>query len=202
MTADLWRDQPTALTLNGQTMQCVKEYMYLSATTDHKLPLRPMVRWSLSKCHQQLSFLIKMRKFQVRSSVLQAFYRSFVESIVTFNITAWDGMMSATDLNPFNRIVKIEQEQEPLSSIHKKMIAKMATNSRTHTHTHTLHTYYNLMPSGWRYSSLLLRTRRATSRGIRTNKLTNNHRTHPWPDTDTQMDCSILCAHTHIHTYP
>lgn len=169
MLVDFRRDQPPAPTLevNGQIIERVEEYKYLGTTIDHKLTFKTNGELIFSKCQQRLFFLRKMRKLQVQPSVLQAFYKSFVESILTFNITVWFGVMSAINLNPLNRIVKISnkiigREQESLSSIHKKWTVKKASQIAEDT-THTLHTYYNLMPSGRRYRALPFRTRRATS---------------------------------------
>ncbi|KAJ8337769.1 hypothetical protein SKAU_G00367350 [Synaphobranchus kaupii] len=76
------RGQPTAATLevNRQTIERVEEYKYLGTTIDHKLTFKTNGELILSKCQQYLFFLRKMRMFPVQPSVLQAFYKSFVES--------------------------------------------------------------------------------------------------------------------------
>lgn len=49
-------------------------------------------------------------------------YQFFIEYIITFNITAWFGVLRKIHLNPLNKIIKmssknIDLDQEPLSSI-------------------------------------------------------------------------------------
>ena len=68
-----------------QEIERVEEYKYLGTTIDHKLTFKTNGDNIHSKCQQRLFFLRKMRKLQVRPSILQAFYKSFVESIMTFN---------------------------------------------------------------------------------------------------------------------
>ena len=78
---------PPALEMDGQVIERVEEYKYLGTTIDHKLSFKTNVENIHSKCQQRLFFLRKMRKLQVRPAILQAFYKSFVESIMTFNIS-------------------------------------------------------------------------------------------------------------------
>ena len=154
---------PPALEINGQEIERVEEYKYLGTTIDHKLTFKTNCDNIHSKCQQRLFFLRKMRKLQVRPSILQAFYKSFVESIMTFNITAWFGVMRAINRNPLDRVVRISgkiigMDQEPLSSIHKKRTIKKASQIYE-DNTHTLHTHYNLMPSGRRLRSSTFKSR-------------------------------------------
>ena len=117
-----------------------------------------------SKCQQRLFFL---RKLQVHQSVLTAFYRCFIESIITFNITSWFGALSNINRNPLNRIIKltskiIGQQQESLINIYNKRTKQKSTQI-TLDITHTLHSQYSLLPSGRRYRAPTVRTNRALS---------------------------------------
>ena len=145
----------------------VEEYKYLGTTIDNKLSFKTNVENIHFKCQQRLFFLRKMRKLQVRPAILQAFYKSFVESIMTFNITSWFGVTRAINRNPLDRVVRISgkiigRNQETLSNIHKKRTINKASQI-TQDNTHTLHTHYELMPSGRRYRASSLTKRGSAS---------------------------------------
>lgn len=117
--------------------------------------------WS-SSC---LFFLRKLHRLQVHQSVLIAFYKCFIESVITFNISAWFGSLSNIHRNTLNKIITISskiigQVQESLISIYNRRTKIKGTQIALDT-THTLHSYYSLLPSGQRYRSLIFRTKRA-----------------------------------------
>lgn len=160
------------LSVNTETIERVESYKYLGTIMDYKLTFQLHSEHLVSKCHQRLFFLRKLRKLQVHQTILSAFYKCFIESILTFNITAWFGSLSITHRNSLNKIVKLSnkiigQEQEPLINIYNTQVKKKGSQIATDT-THTLHGNYTLLPSARRYRSLPLRTKRALSSFIPT----------------------------------
>ena len=117
-------------------------------------------------------FLRKLRRLQVHQSVLTAFYKCFIESVITFNISAWFGSLSNIHRSPLNKIITLSSriigvEQDSLTNIYNRRVKLKGTHIASDT-THTLHSHYNLLPSGKRYRSLTFRTKRAMSSFIPT----------------------------------
>ena len=155
---------PTLL-VNNQPIERVESYRYLGTILDHKLTFQLNSENIFSKCQQRLFFLRKLRKLQVHQSVLIAFYKCFIESVITFNISAWFGSLSNIHRNTLNKVITISskiigQVQEPLISIYYRRTKTKGTQIASDA-THTLHSHYCLLPSGQRYRSLIFRTKRA-----------------------------------------
>lgn len=60
----------------------------------------------VKKAQQQLHSLCRLRKTDLPSSHLITFYRSTVESILTYSFTSWFGGCSAKGKKQLNRTVK------------------------------------------------------------------------------------------------
>lgn len=92
---------------------------------------QPNTESLLSKCLQGLSCRRKLPKLQLHQSVLTAFYKCSIESVVAFHITAWLGLLSNTHHNPLRQIITLSgkitgQEQESLISIYHKRTKRKA----------------------------------------------------------------------------
>ncbi|KAJ8356646.1 hypothetical protein SKAU_G00194400 [Synaphobranchus kaupii] len=174
LVIDFRRGQQTITTLkvDSQAIERVEEYKYLGTTIDQKLTFKRNNEIIFSKCQQRLFFLRKLRKLQVHQSTLLAFYRCFIESIITFNITAWFGALSKINVNPLTKIIRmcskiIGLDLEPLSSIHSRRTqikGLQIASDPTHTHYTTSTAPYPQAAD----RSLPFRTQRATSSFVST----------------------------------
>lgn len=98
----------------------------LSAQSDDKLTFQLSTELFFFECQQHLLFL---RKLQVHQSILNAFYKCFIESIPTFNVAAWFGLRTLTHRNALNKIIRtssniIGQEQRSLTTIYSARVMK------------------------------------------------------------------------------
>lgn len=155
------------LSVNNQLVERVESHRYLGTIIDHRLTFQSNSETIFSKCQQRLFFLRKLRRLQVHQSVLTAYYKCFIESVITFNISAWFGSLSNIHRNPLNKIITMSSkiiglEQESLINIYNRRVKLKGTHIASDI-THTLHSHYSLLPSGQRYRSLAFRTRRAIS---------------------------------------
>ena len=84
---DFRRDPPTPhpLVINGEEVEIVGEYKYLGSIIDCKLDWSPKALAILKKGNQRLCFIKKLKSFSVCPKLLQLFYRSTVESVITFS---------------------------------------------------------------------------------------------------------------------
>ena len=62
---------------------------------------------SSKKVQQRLFFLRQLKKFGLRREILVQFYRSAIESILTFSICVWFGGNSQRQRGRLDRVVKI-----------------------------------------------------------------------------------------------
>lgn len=64
----------------------VESYKYLGVVLDHKLCFESHADATTKKVQQRLFLLRKMRSFNVSSEMLSLFYRSFIESVMSFGL--------------------------------------------------------------------------------------------------------------------
>lgn len=86
-----------------------------------------------------------------------------IESILIFNISAWFGTLNLTLHNMLSKISSkiIGQEQQSLATTHNIKVLRKGTMVCTDP-SHSLSFQYTLLPSGRRYRSLPLMTKRAS----------------------------------------
>ena len=84
--------------LRGEEIAQIGQYKYLGVHIDNKLSWNVHVHVHVhsvcSKVHQRLYFLQRLRAFGVDEKILVLFYRSIIESILRYGITAWFGNLS------------------------------------------------------------------------------------------------------------
>ena len=99
----------THCVLVGQKVERVNEYKYLGTVIDDKLNWNENSKVLYGKANQRLFFLRKLRKFNVDRNILTLFYRSVVQSILTFCIICNFGSLSQSNKGKFERIRKMAQ---------------------------------------------------------------------------------------------
>ena len=85
IVVDFRRDPPPPrpLVINGEEVEIVGEYKYLDSIIDCKLDWSPNALALLKKGNQPLYFMKKLKSFSVCPKLLELFYKSTVESVVT-----------------------------------------------------------------------------------------------------------------------
>ena len=107
------------------------------------------------KAQQRLHLLRKLRDFSVSKDILIRVYRSLIESILTFNISAWYNALTVKYKSKLARIINqaskiIGSPQTPLTELHTRSVLRKATTI-TQDPTHPLNQSFQLLPSGRRY---------------------------------------------------
>lgn len=141
----------------------VESYKYLGTVIDNKLKGSANITKISKKANQRLYFVRKLRKIKVDKSLLTMFYRSTVESIITFCILSWYGNSSSNDRNKLKKIIKSARKLGcNVTSLHDMYTNALAkkTDSIMNYNDHPLNVYFNLLPSGSRLSSIYARTSR------------------------------------------
>ena len=101
------RPSPTRpLVSNGEEVEIVGEYKHLGSIIDCKLDCSPNALALLKKGNQRLYFMKKLKSFSVCPKLLELFYKSTVESVVTFNSLCHFGGLKEEDKARLSKITK------------------------------------------------------------------------------------------------
>ena len=76
----------TPITVNGEPVEIVDSFRFLGVNITDKLSWSLNTKCTLKKAQQRLFFLRRLRRFKLSTNVLVSFYRSTIESILTFCI--------------------------------------------------------------------------------------------------------------------
>ena len=75
-------------------MEVVDSFKYLGTVVDQKLTFTQYVDFVFRKPQQRLFLLRKLKHFGVSQGILEMVYTSLIESILTFNIVTWFGVLT------------------------------------------------------------------------------------------------------------
>jgi len=109
----------------------VEQYKYLGTVIDRKLKFDINTEMICKKGQQRLYFLRKLNSFNVNKVMLSLFYKSFIESVLTFAFIAWYGGISLREKNNLSNIVKVAGKligcpQVSLTNIYERQVLRKA----------------------------------------------------------------------------
>ena len=147
----------STLSINGVEVERVTSFQFLGTTIHESLSWELNTNIKISKAHQRLHFLRQL-KFRVSRVATTHFYRSTIESVLTFSMLVWFGHTTAQDKARLERVVRraskiIGCSLPSLSSIFSTRIIRKAKKIIA-DHSHPAHHLFNLLPSGRRYRSI------------------------------------------------
>ena len=150
------------LEIDGVKVERVDVYKYLGTHIDSKLTFNTHIQSVHKKCQSRIYCLQTLRKLQVNPNILQAFYRSFIESIVTFSFVCWYGSLCVKSKNVLERVVNVcgkivGVKQESLSVLYERRVYKIGRKIACDD-SHALARHYELLPSGKRFRTLKFKT--------------------------------------------
>ena len=67
-----------------------------------------------SKANKRLYLVRKLGQFKVDRTLITLFYKSVIESVLSFCITCWGGNSSKGDRIKLDRIIKISENSQPM----------------------------------------------------------------------------------------
>lgn len=152
------------LSINGMEVERVTSFQFLGTTMQKSLSWELNTNFKISKAHQRLHFLQQLKKFRVSRVAMTHFYRSTIESVLTFSMLVWFCHTTAQDKARMERVVRraskiIGCSLRSLSSLFSTGIIRKAKNIIA-DHFHPAHHLFNLLPSGRRYRSIKTSTSR------------------------------------------
>lgn len=93
------KDTPEATIILGQSVEVVQSYKYLGTVIDSSLGFEENSEAVCKRGHQRLFCLRKLSYFNIDRTMLTLFYRSFIESVLSFCLVAWFGSLALKKQN-------------------------------------------------------------------------------------------------------
>ena len=152
------------LVIKGERVEVVDTFKFLGKTIANKLKWEGNTFSIISKCHQRLYFLRKLKKFGVSKLALKRFYQAAIESILSFSITSWYGAITVCEKAALNKIVYtsskiIGSPLETLDNIYEKRTSKKIRTILANA-DHPANKLFVPLPSGKRFQSIKAKTNR------------------------------------------
>ena len=155
---------PPPLYINGESVERVHTFRFLGVLISDNISWSENVTTITKKAQQRLQFLRVLRRYNLDSNLLLTFYRSSIESLLTYCITVWYGSCTAADRERLQRGVKAAQRiigcpLPSLTDIYTSRCLSRATNIIKDS-SHPGSDLFDLLPSGRRYRVIRSKTNR------------------------------------------
>ncbi|KAK0136843.1 hypothetical protein N1851_026972 [Merluccius polli] len=114
-------------TVKGSLVELVESHKYLGTVIDNKLNHDLNTSAVCKKGLQRLYFLRRLNIFNVDKTLMALFYKSFIESILTFSLISWYGNLTVQNKNSLSNIVKLASkiigtQQLSLTNIYERQL--------------------------------------------------------------------------------
>ena len=160
-----FRKTPTnvpSLFIDNVEVERVVEYKYLGTVLDSKLSFKANTEHVHKKCQPRIYCLQKLRSLNVNQTVLRTFYRSFIESVLTFSFICWFGNLTVKNKNVLDRVVNVcgkivGERQDSLKELYERRVERKGMEI-ANDRSHVLASQYERLPSGRRYRFPKVRT--------------------------------------------
>lgn len=152
------------LVIKNEAIEMVDEYKYLGTIIDSKLNWKSNTEAVYKKTQQRLHFLRRLRHFHVDVSIMTLFYKTFIQSVITFNFLCWYGSLSVQSKNKLTKSVQmagkiIGTSVDSVAMLHKtQAVRKLLKIQRDNTHP--LSQEFQFLPSKKRLRAPSAKTNR------------------------------------------
>uniref|UniRef100_A0A8D3DB29 Reverse transcriptase domain-containing protein n=1 Tax=Scophthalmus maximus TaxID=52904 RepID=A0A8D3DB29_SCOMX len=181
------RADPAPLYINGDCVERVRTFSFLGTTISADLSWTANMAVVIKKPQQRLHFLRVLR----RNKLLVTFYRSSIESVLTFCISVRYSQCTEADRNKLQRVINTAQKITgyPLPSLKDIYTSRCLSRADRITRDSSEPGFYlfDLLPSGRRYRSIRTRPSR--------------FRDSFFPNAITTLTLPHARTHTHTHTH-
>ncbi|XP_033978014.1 vomeronasal type-2 receptor 1-like, partial [Trematomus bernacchii] len=143
------------LYIYGECVERVHTFKFLGVLITNNLSWKDNTTAVIKKAQQRLHFLRVLRKNNLATKLLVTFYRSTIESLLTYCITVWYASCTEADRMRLQRVVKAAQRiigclLPSLMDIYTSRCLSRAKNI-VKDNSHPGFHLFNLLPSGRRY---------------------------------------------------
>uniref|UniRef100_A0A669B499 Reverse transcriptase domain-containing protein n=1 Tax=Oreochromis niloticus TaxID=8128 RepID=A0A669B499_ORENI len=152
------------LYINGECVERVHTFWFLGVLISADISWTENISAVVKKAQQWLHFLRVLRKYKLNSNLLLTFYRSSIESLLTYCITVWYGSCTKADRVRLQSVVKTAQKiigcpLPSLMDIYSSRCLSRAANIIKDS-SHPGFNMFSLLPSGKRYRCISTKTHR------------------------------------------
>lgn len=133
---------PEPVTIKGSEVERVHKFKYLGVVFDDILSWNQNTDTIMNKINSRLYCLRKLSSFNVSKHILQMFYSSVINSVMTFGLTSWGGNLSKNDSGRIDKTIKragkvIGKAQDSLDTLYRHRVEQKLTHI-TKDSTHPL----------------------------------------------------------------
>ena len=144
----------TPIHINNEIVEQIFNFKFLGTTVTSDLTWSVNCSQILKKAKQRMYFLRQLKSYNVNSTILQNFYRSIIESILTSSITVWFDKATQHDLLKLYSITKSAEkiigiDLPSLEDIYVQRLVRK-TNLILKDNSHPAVKYFDILPSGRR----------------------------------------------------
>ena len=155
------------LYINGEKVERVSAYKYLGVIVDERLDFKQNTECIYKKCQSRIYCLQKLRNIGISQKILGNYYKSCVESLLTFSFICWFGCLTVRDKNVLDGVVRVcskvvRMRQVSLEELYEIRVRKKEKQIACDS-SHVLAKHYECLPSGRRYRTFKVKTRAAKS---------------------------------------
>jgi hypothetical protein len=169
------------LVIMNEGVKVVDKYKYLGVYIDHQLNFNENIDHLYKKAVQRLHFVRLLHNIKVDRCILTLFYRSVVESILTFCMTSWFSSISKKNKCKLNKIVrkahKLGVQTYQLNALNDCKMLKYVNKILKDTE-HPLNCHFEFLRSGVRLRSVAHRTSRFGKSFVPSGIRLYNHQTN------------------------
>ena len=155
------------LDINGDRVERAPSIRFLGVHLDEDLTWSTNTSAIIKKAHQRLHFLRVLRNNRLPQELLTSFYRSSIESVLTYCINVWYWCCTQAERSALQRVVNMAQRIIgcPLLSLKELHASRCLTKARgiVEDPFHPGHENFELLRSGIRYRVPLCKTKRLKS---------------------------------------
>ena len=154
------------IVINGENVEFVSSYKYLGTVIDNKLKGDENVKRIVKKANKRLYFVRKLHHMKLNNEILSMFYKSTVESVITFGILSWYGNCPQHICNKLNKIIKCAKrlgcDVRLLQNLYQNLLITKVEKmmDSISSKQHPLVKYFKKLPSGKRLSVIYARVQR------------------------------------------
>ena len=151
-------------TIKEQEVDVVESYKYLGCVIDNKLKFNVNVETICKRGQQRLYCLRRLSKFKVDRSLMILFYKSYIESVLTFTMLCWYGILGVKAETALVKIVNTSskilgvQQSHPTDLYNRQVVRK--ARSILMVTSHPLYSEFQFLPSGSRLRFPFVRSNR------------------------------------------
>lgn len=152
----------TPVTIDDENVEVVTEYKYLGFTIDDKLTGSSHVKKMYKKANQRMFFLRKLKRISVDNLILELFYKSIIQSVLSYCLVCWFGNTCRKDRNLINRIMKSASRMGVMCSFLDMIYDDLVSSKLLKIQDNSLHPLYDcfVSSSSARLRSIFCRTER------------------------------------------